>query len=76
MTRYFFHTIDGQVIIDTVGTELPDLEAVRSEAVRTAGEILRDTDSRQLSKSTWHMAVADHTGKTVYSLRFEATEYQ
>jgi hypothetical protein len=42
MPRYYFHVEDHHTDIDEVGTELPDLEAARSEAVRAAGEILRD----------------------------------
>ena len=76
MPRYYFHVMDGRAVVDTDGTELPDLAAVRKEAVRTAGEILSAVDVTQLPNGQpWQMTVADATGKTVYSLRFEARDY-
>jgi hypothetical protein len=40
MPRYFFHTEDGETILDSQGMELPDLKAARAEAIRTCGEML------------------------------------
>jgi hypothetical protein len=76
MPRYFFHVMDGRAQVDSEGTELPDITAVRKEAVRTAGEMLAGADVAQLpSGMPWQMTVADETGKTVYSLRFESKDY-
>jgi hypothetical protein len=41
MSRYFFHSQDGDTELDTEGTELPSLRVARDEAIRTCGEILR-----------------------------------
>ena len=41
MPRYFFHVMDGRASIDREGTELAGIDEARSEAIRTAGEILR-----------------------------------
>jgi hypothetical protein len=41
MPRYFFNVEDHRTAIDVVGTELPDLNAARDEAVVMSGEILR-----------------------------------
>lgn len=42
MTRFFFDTIEnGKLTRDQSGTELPNLDAARREATRTAGEIIR-----------------------------------
>ena len=42
MPRYYFHVRDGQYIPDEAGTELRDLPAAHTEAVKLAGEMLRD----------------------------------
>ena len=43
MPRYFFNTADGQADTDTEGTELPDTAVARTEAIRYAGALLRDS---------------------------------
>jgi hypothetical protein len=66
--------MDGRANIDEEGTELlPDFEAVRSEAVRTAGEML--ASNGVAPGHTWNMTVADADGKTVLSLRFKMEIY-
>ena len=42
MARYFCDVIDGRTINDEVGIDLPDLAAVRREAMRLLPEIARD----------------------------------
>lgn len=43
MQRFFFDISDnGQMVRDTEGTELADLEAARNEALATLGGIARD----------------------------------
>lgn len=42
MQRYFFHTADGFEHRDETGTELTDLDAARTEAVRLLGSLLND----------------------------------
>ncbi len=42
MQRYFFNRTDGGVSIDREGTELPDLDTARREAIVYAAETLRD----------------------------------
>jgi hypothetical protein len=75
MARYFFHVMDGRALVDREGTELPNMQAVRFEAVRAAGEILADDGLSTLGTSPWTMSVADESGNVVYSLRFQATEH-
>ena len=72
MPRYFFNVHDGQdVAPDMDGCELPDLAAVRVEAVRASGEVLRDDASRWTGQE-WVMIVADQTGAPVLTLSFSA----
>ena len=72
--RYFFQIHDSQTIPDPEGVELPDMAAVRSEAIITAGEMLRDLDGA-LSGEEWRMEVTDEGGQPVLTLRFSATEH-
>jgi len=42
MQRYYFHLKDGRLSLDEEGTEFPDIQAARREAIRYSGEVLRD----------------------------------
>jgi hypothetical protein len=42
MPRYFFHTEGQSIITDQEGVELPNVKAARAEAMRTAGQIMRE----------------------------------
>ena len=78
MPRYYFHIEDSRTEIDQVGMELPDLQAAREEAVRAAGELLRNGAGKGLwSGKPWRMWVTQSPppgAKTLFSLRFSATE--
>jgi hypothetical protein len=74
MPRYFFHIHDSRDIPDRDGVDLPDLKAVRGEAIRAAGEMLRDIDGA-FSGEEWTMQVTDEAGRPVHTLRFSATEH-
>ena len=74
MPRYFFDLYDGEDSLDDIGTVLPDRKAVRGEAVRYAGEILRDLDGK-LSGEEWGMTVRDENDQPVMTLRFSATDH-
>ena len=76
MPRYFFHVMDGRASLDREGVELAGLDEVRAEAIRTAGEILRETSGSLWSGCPWNMTVADAAGDTVFTLRFTAYEYK
>ncbi|MCV9967818.1 hypothetical protein OIU34_39115 [Pararhizobium sp. BT-229] len=67
MARYFFHVADGKITIDDVGTDLPDMDRVRRESVRTAGQMLSDGDQTWTGKA-WRMEVADETGTIVFGV--------
>lgn len=71
MPRYFFDISSERP--DTVGVELPDRAKARAEAIRAAGEILRDIDGA-LSSREWIMSVKDESGAIILQLRFEVTE--
>ncbi|WP_426959566.1 DUF6894 family protein [Muricoccus radiodurans] len=68
MPRYFFHVHDGQASPDLEGTELPDLEAARRQAVDTAGLTLRESQARPREGLPWRMEVADGSGAILFVL--------
>ena len=71
MPRFFFN-IDAEWP-DSVGTDLPDRKAARVEAIRAAGEMLKDLDG-ELAGEEWAMTVSDEQGRVVLEIRFSATE--
>jgi hypothetical protein len=78
MPRYYFHVEDDQTDVDELGVELPNLETARNEAVRTAGEILRDGAAKSLwTGKPWRMWVTQSpapSGFELFSLWFSAME--
>ena len=50
-----------------------DLAHARGEAIRAAGEMIREIGD-DFSGGEWQMRVADESGRTVLTLRFSATE--
>jgi hypothetical protein len=60
MPRYFFNIEDGHTTIDNEGSEHPDLQAARQEALVTSSETLRDGGGPYLwSGKQWRMWVTD-----------------
>jgi hypothetical protein len=57
---------------DTEGTELPNLAAVRTEALKASGEMLRDNKGTAdfWSGHDWTMNVHDEAARPVLTLRF------
>jgi hypothetical protein len=74
MPRYFFNIHDSRDMPDRDGVDLPHLKAVRAEAIKAAGEMLRDIDGA-LTGEEWIMEVTDEAGRLVLTLRFSATEH-
>ena len=71
MPKFFFNISSERP--DTVGLELPDRKTARGEAIRAAGEILRDIDGA-LSTQEWFMIVSEESGDYVLELRFSVRE--
>lgn len=75
MPRYFFNVHDGRDLVDTEGSDLSGLDHARQEAVRTAGELLRDGGHADFwSGEEWQMVVTDERGLEVFTLTFKATQ--
>ena len=73
MPRYFFHVRHDAEMPDHDGIELAGPEEVRAEAIRTAGEMIKD-DGRHFWQVEWQMRVTNEAGETVCALRFSAEE--
>lgn len=78
MDRYFFHITDGPTIVDDVGTELPDLNAVRVEALDVSGDLLRGFGNGPAfwSGADWRLDVTDEAGQPVLTLRFSGVQHR
>ena len=46
--RFYFHVKDGSTILDDEGSEFPSVEAVKNNAIRASGEMLRGLDHKFL----------------------------
>ena len=71
MPLFYFNIYDGAEKPDGEGIELADLAHARAEAIRAAGEMIREM-GEGFSGGEWHMRVADEAGRTVLTLRFSA----
>ena len=76
MPRYFFHVADGHDIPDLEGTMLADVAEARSQAIVTAGEILRSEGLRFWNGTEWQMKVLDERGGSVLTLKFSAEDHK
>ena len=72
MARYFFNLHDGASLADTVGSDHPDLESARNEAVEAMGERMKGSLLRNADISAWLMNVTDEHGVTVIIVSFTA----
>jgi hypothetical protein len=59
MARYFFNEFDGQYKVDDRGLDLPTLETARLEAVRYAGEAMRDQPELAWKGEEFRVEVTD-----------------
>ena len=59
MPLYYFHIEDGQPFPDHEGTDLPNLEAARIEAVRLAGAMLKDSADTFWNGEQWQLRVTE-----------------
>ena len=68
MRKYYFHLSDGHQMKDLVGTDFPDLDAARLEAVRIAGEWLRDNADTVAEHRALRFDVSDENRKILTSI--------
>jgi hypothetical protein len=74
--RYYFNIKDGQALLDPTGVEFADMEAVKDEAVKCSGDMLKGVHGEHLwSGEPWVLWVSDQpkgAGNTVLTLTFSA----
>jgi hypothetical protein len=76
MPRYFFDFKDGRDYKDYTGYELADIKAVREQALRTSGEMLRDGSRGDVWEGEeWSLQVKDQDGRCVLTIRFSAEQH-
>lgn len=68
--RYFFHVRDGQNIPDLEGTDLPDDDAAKSEAIAASAEMMGELGRHFWEGGSWEMQVVDEAGREVVTLYF------
>ena len=68
MPKYYFYLLDSEEVVDSDGTELPDLNAAREHARQVARELTFKRDGMlQRSWSQWTMSVRNTDGKVLLS---------
>lgn len=72
--RYFFTILDGKLIVDTEGEYCASWADMRQQAIKTAGECLRDMASRYPTNLDWQLVVTNESSETVLRLRFALNE--
>ena len=72
MAIYYFNVEDGRKYPDAEGTELPDLESARTEAVRRSGSLLRDNAQSFWGGHGWKLIVTNAAGMVLFTLHFLA----
>ena len=72
MARYFFALHDHTFETDEEGVDLPDLHAARLEAIRFAGEVLRDQPDLLDGSNALSVKVTDEDGGETFRLEMRA----
>ena len=71
MNLYYFHVRDGHTILDNVGSLLPSIAAVKTEALKIASELIGSPRSAHWDATPWHLWVTQEPngeGKTLVTL--------
>ncbi|MEH3062359.1 MAG: hypothetical protein PGN33_06140 [Methylobacterium radiotolerans] len=74
MPRFYFNVHDGKSGLDAIGTELPDWDAARVEALRFMGEIMKDNAPHIAADEDWRLEVTDSTGLILFQVALLMTE--
>ena len=67
MTHYFFHVMNDKAVLDDVGIELSNMDELRTEAVRAAGQMLSEGQHTWKGQA-WQMIVTDAEGTIVFGI--------
>lgn len=72
--RYFFTILDGKLVVDNEGEFCATREDMRQQAIRTAGECLKDIASEYPSDLEWQLVVTNESNAVVLRLKFALDE--
>jgi hypothetical protein len=71
MSRYYFHIVTSSgKISDEEGTELPNLDAARAEAIEDARALMSDAMLAGEDVSGRAMEIGDENGKALMTVQF------
>ena len=73
MPIYHFNVHDGVDCPDRIGSDLPDLGAARTEAVRRITDILNQGAADFWTGTPWNINVSDANGLTLFTIMLLAT---
>ena len=74
MPRYFYDIhVDNEIFRDETGQDLPDLNAVRTEAQKALPEIAYDKIPQDGDRKAFFVLVTDEDGHPVYSATLNYT---
>jgi hypothetical protein len=71
MNLYYFHIRDGHTILDEVDSLLPNIAAVKKEALKITSELIGSPRSAHWDATSWRLWVtegANGEGKTLLTL--------
>lgn len=66
MPRYYFDIVNGALTVDAEGTEFPDAEAARAEAIRTLPDVARDEIADGSSREVM-LLMRDEAGRAIFT---------
>ena len=72
MPRYYFNVHDGKSFFDAEGTELPNLDTAKREAIAYSAKLLADNVVQFRDGEPWAIDVTDESGLVLFSLIFAA----
>lgn len=68
MPRYYFHAEDGRYFPDEIGSEFPNLDTAKIEAVKILGELLKEDAQDFWKTESMRLTVTNETGLTLFIL--------
>jgi hypothetical protein len=69
MPQFYFDIQDRTAFHDVLGSNLPDLDAARIEAVRYSAEVLKEMPERYWNCDRWTMTVCDADHRALFTLK-------
>ena len=71
MARYFFHTQTDTRLSDDEGVELTSPTEARALAIKTAGELMRDSPEPFWGSRPWTVVVTNETGLILWEISMD-----